>query len=647
MPEIGSAHRWEGRVTTDEFFDATPELQIIRQWARARYAAEWAVFGGVLLRVAATTGPEVQLPGVIGGRASLNLLCAFVAPSGGGKGISDKVARLAWPAPIVERPIGSGEGIAATFVPPKKEGIEPITKAIINVPEIDTLAGIASRQGSILLAQLKSAAMGEQLGQANSSEATTRIVPPHTYRLCMSVGAQPAHTGVLFNDTTGGTPQRFLWFLTTDPDMPADVTPDPEPLNSRLPLWRPDAGGVIEIVYGPPEITETIIGAHIARQRGQEDALDGHAMLTRLKVAACLAILHHRGVVSELDWQLSGVVMEVSNRTRDWVVAESRKADRRKIRDRAIGRAVGEEFIADRKLDRAKAAVMRWLDQHEELPMSDLRKRARSDWRDQVSAAVTELVDSGAVVEIEVDRGHRYRLIEGVHGGRGSTLENPSSETVDPGSTVDQIQASADTTHAATREFSAEPEFSTHISRSETLNQSSALNPEEGIHGDKTADSAISKTPLHAVADPTPPTMTARQWIDAHVSKILNGGENTVESLEVYAAGQAAGYKLDNLRQAAKSSGLISVAARKGSVTIWNLGAGGQNTVVSAEEWLTGWLRSTGGWVKAADVYAAGLAAGYGRDTVKSASVRAKVDKRGQSISTEWSVAPAVVERGA
>lgn len=633
--------------TIDEFFDATPELQIIRQWARARYAAEWAVFGGVLLRVAATTGPEVQLPGVIGGRASLNLLCAFVAPSGGGKGISDKVARLAWPAPIVERPIGSGEGIAATFVPPKKEGVEPITKAIINVPEIDTLAGIASRQGSILLAQLKSAAMGEQLGQANSSEATTRIIPPHTYRLCMSVGAQPAHTGVLFNDTTGGTPQRFLWFLTTDPNMPADVTPDPEPLNARLPFWRPDADGVIEIVYGPPEITEMIIGAHIARQRGQEDALDGHAMLTRLKVAACLAILHHRSTVSELDWELSGVVMEVSNRTRDWVVAESRKVDRQKVRDRALARAAGDEVYDQRLLDRVRNSVTKMLDRDGEQSSSELRRRlGKREKRDLFDQAVAELEHEGMIEQVPgKERGIRFRIV-----GHRDQPGHPPFPQVSGGDQLghrDQIQASDDATHAATAEFSAEPEFSTHIGRSETLNQSSALNPEEGIHADESADSVTAKTPLHAVADPTPPTMTARQWIDAHVSKILDGGENTVESLEVYEAGQAAGYKLDNLRQAAKSSSLISVAARKGSVTVWNLGAGGKNTVVSAEEWLTGWLRSTGGWVKAADVYAAGLEAGYGRDTVKSASVRAEVDKRGQSIATEWSVAPAVVERGA
>ena len=70
--------------------------------------------------------------GLIGGRASLNLLAAFVSPSGGGKGISDKVAREAWPAEIIERPIGSGEGIAALFAPPRKEGAERITRAILH-----------------------------------------------------------------------------------------------------------------------------------------------------------------------------------------------------------------------------------------------------------------------------------------------------------------------------------------------------------------------------------------------------------------------------------------------------------------------------------------------------------------------------------
>lgn len=397
-------------MSTPEFFDATTELNTIYRWARARYAAPWAVFGAVLLRVAASTGPEVQLPGLIGGRASLNLMAAFVAPSGGGKGISDKVARLAWPADIIERPVGSGEGIAALFAPPKKEGAERITRAIISVPEIDTLAGIASRQGSILLAQLKSMVMGELIGQWNASEANSRVVQPHTYRCCMSIGAQPGHCSVIFSDTTGGTPQRVLWFPTTDPDMPATPADDPEPLNTNLPAWARMSTGVVEIQYGPEQIAQTVIAAHVARQRGDADALDGHALLTRCKVAAVLAIMHHRMVVSELDWQLSEQVMAVSDTTRNWILDEAKRAERAKVRERAIARAAGEQFIAEHKLERAKKAILRWLERDGQLARHDLRRKLKADLRDHFDPAIAELTAESIIAETPVKNGVEYGL---------------------------------------------------------------------------------------------------------------------------------------------------------------------------------------------------------------------------------------------
>ena len=618
-------------MTDNEFFTATDQLRTIRDWAHARYAAAWAVFGAVLLRVAATTGPDVQLPGVIGGRASLNLLAAFVAPSGGGKGISDKVARLAWPIPIIERPIGSGEGIAATFVPPRKEGVEPITRAIISVPEVDTLAGIASRQGSILLAQLKSAAMGEQLGQSNSSEATTRIIPAHSYRLCLSVGAQPTHTGVLFDDTTGGTPQRFLWFPTTDPNMPADVRPDPDPLDTRLPMWGPDEHGVVEVVYGPEEIPRTIIDAHIARQRGHDDALDGHAMLTRCKVASTLAILHHRIVVSDLDWELSGVVMELSNRTREWVVGESKKAARAKVRERAISRAAGEEFVSDRRLERAKKGVIRWLERDGELPSNRIRTNLKADLRDYCGSALAELVDEGIVVATTVDRGTRYRLA----GSTGCTeVQGPFTQVREG---VPQVQGVP---------------FS-HSDHAATLNTEHPVQPpspqvrraEQGLNTEQ-VDTAPRA--LHAVSDTSalPRPGTAREWVDNRVTDLLAQGVDTVESTDIYTAGMAAGYQIDALRQAVKKSELISVSARRGSVTVWTLGAGSGNHIVTCETWLTGWLHNREHpWVKAADAYTAGLEAGYGRDAVKAAGLALGVRKRGQSIATEW--ATDLTEKGA
>lgn len=419
-------------MNRDDFFDQTPQLERIRQWARARYVAPWALFGAVLLRVAASTGPEVQLPGVIGGRASLNLMAAFVSASGGGKGISDKVARLAWPTDIHEEGIGSGEGIAALFTPPKDDD-DRIERAIVNVPEIDTLTGLAQRQGNTILATLKAAAMGERLGSKGASSATSRKVDPHTYRLCLSVGGQPGHTGVLFDDTTGGTPQRFLWFQTTDPDMPADVVGDPQPLDTTAPSWKAE-GGVVEIVYGPPEICEQIIGAHIARQRGEADALDGHAMLTRCKVAAVLAIMHQRSVVSALDWELSAVVMAESDRVREWLLTEAKRAAKKKVRDRAISRAIGEEIIADRRLERAKSAVLRWLERDGELASRDLRPKLKADIRDQFTTALAELEAVGDIVSVDVPNGTRYRLSEGT---RCTTVQPPKQQVRDA---VPQVQ---------------------------------------------------------------------------------------------------------------------------------------------------------------------------------------------------------------
>ena len=64
----------------------------------------------------------------------------------------------------------------------------------------------------------------------------------------------------------------------------------------------------------------TIDTARVARARGDGDALDGHALLCRLKVAAVLGILEGRGEVNEEDWSLAGVIAAKSERTRVGVV---------------------------------------------------------------------------------------------------------------------------------------------------------------------------------------------------------------------------------------------------------------------------------------------------------------------------------------
>ena len=412
---------------TAKFFLESGSTQLVRiyQWARARYAAPWAVFFAVLLRVSASTGPHVQLPGVIGGRASLNLLCAFVSLSGGGKGISDKVGRLAWPKQLVELPIGSGEGIAATFMPPAKtdENTEPTPRVIFSCSEIDILTGISERQGATILGTLKAFAMGELLGSTNAARANSRNVPAHSYRGCLSIGAQPGHTSIIFNDTTGGTPQRFLWAPTVDPTMPDDSIGDPAPLDTDIPMWAPGEDGVVEISYGPPEIPATIIAAHLARQRGAGDALDGHWMLTRCKVAALLAIMHGRSVISEQDWALSAIAMHVSDATRQTLVDHAQRSVRAKIKARAVARATGDEFYDASRLETVKRSLLRMLERDGEQQGNVLRSRlGRKEKRELFDQAIGLLDEEGMVCSVPgLQKGTRYRLSgQGDHGGQGA-----------------------------------------------------------------------------------------------------------------------------------------------------------------------------------------------------------------------------------
>lgn len=587
-------------ASDDEFFSATNELATIHAWARARYAAPWAVFFAVLLRVAASVSPHVQLPGVIGGRASLNLLCAFVAPSGGGKGISDKVARMAWPAPIVELPLGSGEGIAETFTQRGKESPdnERTTNAIFNCPEIDILTGLESRQGSTILGTLKSFAMGEQLGSTNASKANSRNVPAHSYRGCLSVGAQPGHTGVIFNDVTGGTPQRLLWALTIDPTMPAEPTADPKPLDHHLPglLTRrhDDPDIVTEIVYGPDEIRQTIIAAHLARQRGEGGALDGHWMLTRLKVAGVLAIMHHRTVVSDLDWQLSAMVMANSDRTRDWIVTEARQAARAKVRERAVSRATFDEMVDDRHAKTVRSRILRLLTTGS-MSRSELRRAmGKQHYREAFDAVLPQLLEVSQVVTIPGEKALHYALNPEFTGEPEFTPQNPSSEAVN-------------------REFTGEP------------------------------SATVTELDSRRSTESQPPKLSTREWMANHVAELREDGHQTAESFAVLAAGEAAGHYRQSLIAEASKHPDMTIMSRRNGKTVWWIDPtqAPPQVWLPVGEWIASYLAPLpdGTVIDREDFKSQGTAEGYSWENLRKAiRDRPDIHTTHSGPNTSWTI---------
>lgn len=507
-------------MTEDEFWSATDQLTLIHRWARASYVAPWALLYAVLLRTIATTGPHVMLPGPPA-PASLNMGVVLVGRSGAGKGVTDKLSRAVWPADIHEEGLGSGQGIAELFKE-QKDPEDRITRAVITVSEIDHLTALVAGQGNNTRAALKAALTGDRLGSKGASAATTRAVPADTYRLCLSISAQFGHTAVLMDDVSGGTPQRMLWGSVTDPDMPDKPGPVPDHvLDTALPSWA-SSGDQVLMQYGPPEIRDYIHAGLLANGRGIGEAIDGHATLVRLKVAAALAILDHRSVVSAVDWELSEVIMTKSDATRNSVLEYDRQAARAKVRERAVARSAGEDFYDASRLETVKRSIIRMLERDGEQAGGDLRRRlGKREKRELFDQAIDLLENTGLVTSSPGEHGSiRYRI--------GSPVTN------------------------------------------EVTPQNSSST---GVTSEVTRDHAATVTDLDTrrSTDSDPPRLSCRKWFDNHIEGLRAAGHDTIESFAVYEAGQAEGHSLDALRTAASRHPHIRVVARKNNAATWDI----------------------------------------------------------------------------
>jgi hypothetical protein len=305
-------------------FGATPELEHVRQAARARLISPMALLGAVLARVVAELSPRVVLPPIIGTRASLNMYVGIVGPSGAAKtaaaGVADDLLAITWARARVQG-TGSGEGLIASFLRKDPDAAEAHTDPYIIrddphvcvlIDEIGMLGSIQNRTGSTLAPVLRSGWSGAALETINADPSRKRVVPKMEYRLTVIAGIQPLAADVLFDDADTGTPQRWMWLPALDRHMP-DVEPEwPGPLKWQAPPLHDTKLGWL-IIPVPDHIRDTLRAAHRARHRGTDtNHLDGHLALTRLKVAAALAALHGAYAITDQWWELAGLLMDVS-----------------------------------------------------------------------------------------------------------------------------------------------------------------------------------------------------------------------------------------------------------------------------------------------------------------------------------------------
>lgn len=421
----------------DAFWESRAILAHVYNYATAKYATPWAVLGVVLARAVAAVEPNIQLPAAIGTEASLNLYIALVGTSGGGKDIAFGVAEQAvdiWegrePLETEVIPLGSGEGLSHIYMklPPKltaKKGrpdddsaaiglgfnpdpdkpIQHRSRALVTIAEIDTLEAIGQRRGSTLGGQLRQAWNGGQIGFHYVDIAKRMIVPKHVYRMCLVASIQPGRAGALLAESDGGTPQRFLWLPATNPGMTRDdAATVPDPIG-----WEPPRYQAGRVLFDQCQSAiDAIIDNHIKRQRGEGDALDGHSVLNRVKVAAALAILDtgrpmpQRLTITEEDWRLAGVVQAVSDRTRAGVERHLAEAAREENTRKAIGEAHKTIVVAETVENDGLRKAVRWLRGKvgaEWLTEQWLREKIKGTQKKHLAEAIDRLQGAG---EIEV-----------------------------------------------------------------------------------------------------------------------------------------------------------------------------------------------------------------------------------------------------
>ena len=399
----------------DKFWSATEQLEIIHASARARLVGPWALLGACFTRINVMVPSFVTIPPLTGGRASLNLFVGLVGPSGAGKGGATAAATdtidtgATWEGGEFGQlmvNLGSGEGIIHAFRKRTKDGDEWNTHAVVfNVQEIDLLTATATRSGATILPVLRSMWSGEQLGFQNADPTRRIQVPPHQYRASLLVGIQPLRAGSLLDDADGGTPQRFLFVPTDDPNAPDQPPIKPEKIKWRKPLFdslRDPFTGTYDITL--PEAVESLVrDQRLEMLRNQAEGsknASGHDTLARIKYAAHFALLAGRTTVTDDDWDLAGTLHKISVHTRENIQTQLRQQAQLKAHKVAIARGAEASTVSTRIDDDSMGATkhkIKILLGNGPLKIYEIKKKITPRLREYVHPAVDELLNENTI----------------------------------------------------------------------------------------------------------------------------------------------------------------------------------------------------------------------------------------------------------
>lgn len=427
------------------FWNAKPQLQLIAHTAEREETSPWGLLLAVMVNRLSQISPHVVLvkrsgqPGAtLSAGTSLNLFGSLVAPTGDGKSVTFKEANEL--IPPKETPIadGTGQGILKSFAETyrkltdedKKPLPEPLIvtryfshSVVLNAPEIGTLNAEFIREGSKTDSMLRSLWVGEIVGSTTGDMARKVTLPSNTYRLGGLWGVQPKNAYAILAGAEDGTPQRWVWAPCGENRQNATAapprTPPPPGTDFPTPTWG--VGGTMYGVGGgefPPEIDKKTelpspewvtwspqmhidIKAAQAERKLAKDrdpyapmtpeqsaltkrvTMESHLTLTKIKLAAALGFLWGHASPDDFDWELAGIMLEVSQRELAGVYAVVQENKVSTSRDRGRDRAVelyamNEERALLEATDIERHAITLW-NKLQKRPLG--RSRFSEAWR--------------------------------------------------------------------------------------------------------------------------------------------------------------------------------------------------------------------------------------------------------------------------
>ncbi|SIN36748.1 hypothetical protein [Mycobacteroides abscessus] len=354
-------------------------------------------------------------PGAKHEGVSLNIYSNLIGRKGDGKTLAMTTAEalVATPEHCSEVPCSTAEGLVKAFGEMKRrksdKNAEPEDAtdlpAAEGVPEIHTLGGDKpksgyemvhytdtvimevdeggdqlaeiTRRGSKLESATRSAWMGRRIGTGTGELERRTNLDPHSYRLGIIAGFQPHLALQLFLSGDAGGPQRYLWSMvhvrtpSGDPISNLSFTPvqwggSPATQAGELveggprPVWisRPPAAQAAmdaETAHAYETRAQALDPAWVS-ERDEDADLEGHEILSQLKITALIAVMNGRCEPTDHDWYAAGVVLAASTAT---MLATRRVAlAYAKIDDARGGERTGQIRAAAKVAELAAASEM-------------------------------------------------------------------------------------------------------------------------------------------------------------------------------------------------------------------------------------------------------------------------------------------------